>query len=319
MTPYSAQLYARTLRSYSQRFARELPGCLRDVEIVDPVQWSAFSAKNFLLWSLEQLPDWRFDGRLGWGFYAVVAQRLAIGVLGPFQLSVDDRARPLSGKRLRAVLTSLALSAARVVPITTLAELVWDDRPPIRPRESVQSLVNRLRVSINPDVIRTEPHGYRLDVDPLSVDAIRFQALVAKAKTAERKVERELLEEALALWRGTPLVDTGSTRLRTEVGPGLAETYLAAFEHRADLDLWDGNYTTLASELQNVIGQFPHREPLWVRLITTLDLAGRPADALKAYESIRSDLADTLGCDPSPELQKAYWRVLRAEHRPQYH
>ncbi|WP_163505163.1 AfsR/SARP family transcriptional regulator [Fodinicola acaciae] len=248
----------------------------------------------------------------------MAARQLVISVLGPFELSVDDRPLPMSGKRLRALLTSLALSAQRVVPIMTLTELVWDEQPPIRPRASLQSLVNRLRACIDSTVIRTEPHGYLLDVDPLSVDAVRFQSLVMEAKTAGRSLERPMLDEALALWRGEPLVDTGSLRLRNEAGPGLAEKYLAAFERRVDLDLEEGNYATIVADLQDMIARFPHREPLWVRLITALDLTGRPAEALKAYDYVRGRLADELGCDPSGELQSVYRRILQAERVRQY-
>ena len=47
-----------------------------------------------------------------------------------------------------------------------------------------------------------------------------------------------------------------------------------------------------------------------------LDRAGRPADALAAYERTRSALADQLGVDPSPELAELHLAVLRGQTSP---
>ena len=39
--------------------------------------------------------------------------------------------------------------------------------------------------------------------------------------------------------------------------------------------------------------------------------AGRQADALRSYEQLLVTLAETLGVDPSPELQNHQLRILR--------
>ena len=59
--------------------------------------------------------------------------------------------------------------------------------------------------------IRTEPTGYRFVAPPESAEHLRFGALRAAAAQARARddplVAHELLEEALALWRGPPFVE----------------------------------------------------------------------------------------------------------------
>src|SRR5947208_2583688 len=41
--------------------------------------------------------------------------------------------------------------------------------------------------------------------------------------------------------------------------------------------------------------------------------SGRQADALRAYQDARRELVDTLGLDPSPQLQELHAQILRQE------
>jgi predicted ATPase len=70
------------------------------------------------------------------------------------------------------------------------------------------------------------------------------------------------------------------------------------------------------AELDALAAEHPLRETLIARRMRALHAVGRGADALAAYERVRTDLADTLGADPSPELREAHLAVLRAEPEP---
>ena len=52
-----------------------------------------------------------------------------------------------------------------------------------------------------------DPGGYRLTVERQDVDALRFESLVAAARSLDPAQARPLLVEATALWRGAALGD----------------------------------------------------------------------------------------------------------------
>jgi DNA-binding SARP family transcriptional activator/tetratricopeptide (TPR) repeat protein len=239
---------------------------------------------------------------------------ISVRVLGPFVLEVEARQFPVSSRRVRALLAALALRAGNVVSMASLIDRVWDGQLPARPRSSLQTLVNRLRMLIGQDLVVTGPEGYLLDLAPAAVDALRFQQLLDSARDAAPEPARQAIGEALGLWRGEPLLDAGSTLLAQDYGPSLHERYLTALECRSDLDLRLGRPAgELVAELRELAVRYPLRESLWARLITVLCEASRPAEALEAYETIRTRLVEELGTDPSAELQQQYLRLLAAE------
>lgn len=241
---------------------------------------------------------------------------LAIGVLGPLTVSIDDRPVDLGSPKLRVLLVTLALAAGKPVPVDRLGAALWDDDDlPDHLRRAVQTYVTRLRGVLGPGAIVTEPVGYRLDVDPDRVDALRFVRLLDPSGPGPGPDgERGRLDAALALWRGDPFDGAWSgrwDRLRDE----LVERYLAAVERRVDLDLLEGRHGDVVPQLRQLTGTHPLREPLWERLLTALAASGRRAEALASYESVRRHLAAELGTDPGPALQQIFGDLL-TEARP---
>ncbi|MFC0438712.1 BTAD domain-containing putative transcriptional regulator [Kutzneria buriramensis] len=73
-----------------------------------------------------------------------------------------------------------------------------------------------LQVDAEPRPLVGTAAGYRLDVH-------RFRSLGQSARAADKPESGALLDEALALWRGDPLMDVPSAVLHREVVPGLVE------------------------------------------------------------------------------------------------
>lgn len=232
--------------------------------------------------------------------------RLTIRVLGPFEAMVDDDPVRLSAGRLRSLLAALAMSAGRPVSVDELAAAVWGERLPGNTVRSLQTYAGRLRSALGGARIDSGATGFALRIDPDDVDALRFVRLLDGAAGQDVGAERMRLAEALALWRGEPYEGVESEWLRANLAPRLVERYLSAFERRADLDLADGRHGDLAAELGELTARHPLRESLWVRLLTALGRAGRYAEALEAYETIRGRIADELGVDPGPELRRVH-------------
>jgi DNA-binding SARP family transcriptional activator/tetratricopeptide (TPR) repeat protein len=236
---------------------------------------------------------------------------LEIGLLGPMRVSVDGRPLEVTGGRLRTLLALLAMAAGESVSTDRLAASLWDERLPVDVRKAVQVCVARLRAELGAEFIVTSPAGYALRAAPDQVDAMRFVRLLdAAGSAADGSAERELLVEALTLWRGAPFEGIRSSWLEASVAPQLVESYLAGTERRIDLDIADGRARELVVELAELTSRHPMRESLWVRRLVVLDRSGRPAEALAQYEAIRVQLADELGADPGAELQGVHADLL---------
>jgi len=236
---------------------------------------------------------------------------LEIGLLGPMRVSVDGRPLEVTGGRLRTLLALLAVAAGESVSTDRLAASLWDERLPADVRKAVQVCVARLRAELGAEFIDTSPVGYALRAAPDQVDAVRFVRLLdAAGSAADGSAERELLVEALTLWRGAPFEGIRSSWLEASVAPQLVERYLAGTERRIDLDIADGRARELVVELADLTARYPMRESLWVRRLVVLDRSGRPAEALAQYERIRVQLAEELGADPGAELQGVHADLL---------
>jgi len=236
---------------------------------------------------------------------------LRVALLGPPEVRRAGVRVAVPHRRSGAVLAVLALSAGRPVSLQVLADSVWGEHLPQSAEGSLHSHVMRLRRILGADAIRTVPGGYLLDVDPDQVDVLRFRRLAAEAAGLEDTVKaRDVLAEALGLWRGEPLDGLRSDALHREVAAGLTEERLTAIQRRIHLDLAAGRHGDLAGELRELTARWPMRETLWEQLIVALSAAGRKADALDAYHEVRGLLREQLGVDPSKDLQDLYHSVL---------
>ena len=226
-----------------------------------------------------------------------------IGVLGTV-----DGPSGLSGVRLRGLLARLALDAGRPVSTSALVDGLWET-PPENAANALQALVSRLRRSLG-ELVVTEPGGYRLAVEPRSVDAVAFDALVAEARSAGPAQAHGLLGDALALWRGPALADVVELPFARPAAARLDGRRADAVDERARLALRLG----LAPDVDALTAQLaaaPLRETTAALLGRALHAAGRQADALATLDRTIALLAEELGVDPGLELAEARMAVLR--------
>jgi DNA-binding SARP family transcriptional activator len=236
-----------------------------------------------------------------------------IRLLGPLEVRDGPRTVALPRRQQRALLAALALRAGEVVSTDRLVADLWGERAPASATGSLQNTVSALRKALGRDVVVTQAPGYRLALDPETVDAHRFERLLAAARGAEDGARASLLTEALALWRGPALADLDEEQFARLEGARLDELRVAALEERLDADLALGRHSALVGELEALVAAHPLRERLRGQLMITLYRCGRQAEALEVYRAARLALADELGLDPSPELQELERRVLRQD------
>jgi len=248
-------------------------------------------------------------------------------ILGPLEIVGAGAAVTIGGGRERAVLALLVLSANRVVSAERLAMDLWGDRPPENPAHALRIHISRLRKVLREagaeGVVVTQPPGYVLTVDPAAVDALRFEALVARARDraagGHPAGAAATLREALGLWRGPALADVADAPLARAEAARLEEARLAALEDRVEADLGCGRHGQLVAELDALTRAHPLRERLWAQRMTALYRAGRQAEALRAYQEVRAILGEQLGIEPGGTLQRLEGAILRHEPELDWH
>jgi predicted ATPase/DNA-binding SARP family transcriptional activator len=241
-------------------------------------------------------------------------------VLGPLEVSRSGQPVDLPGPASRRVLAALVLRAGTWVSVDRLIDELWGERPPATARKALQMHVSRLRAALDagaPEAKRLivgGSAGYRLEVDPSSVDAARFERLVAEARGALERAEpvrqRALLLQALALWRGPPLPELSLEGALAGELQRLQELRLQAIEERIDADLQLGGARESIGELRGLVAEHPWRERLHEHLMLALHQAGRQAEALEAYRQARTVLVEQLGIEPGPRLRDVHQAVL---------
>ena len=234
-------------------------------------------------------------------------------VLGPLEVEGDDgTAIALGGAKPRAVLTVLLLRAGEVVSTDFLIDAVWGDEPPRTAPTSLQNSIVALRKALGPELLRTKPPGYVLDVNGDSLDLRRFEHLVHEAAGKDPAERAALLREALGLWRGDPLAEFTFEPFAPEVRR-LEELRLVTEEDWLDAELAAGRSAELVPRLESLVAQYPLRERLRGLLMLALYRSGRQADALAAYQDARRDLVEELGLEPGPQLQQLHASILKQE------
>ncbi|MFF0723670.1 BTAD domain-containing putative transcriptional regulator [Streptomyces sp. NPDC004134] len=246
---------------------------------------------------------------------------MRFGVLGETAVWTDA-GRPVRVPELkvRALLASLLAQAGQPVATSRLIDDLWGDEPPGNPARSLQAKVSQLRGVLEAaeaggrELVATRAPGYQLVLAPDALDARRFAALTARARTASDPAGRiALLNEALALWRGPAFADFADEPFAQAAVARLADERLAAVEARADARLELGEHAGVVGELAESVERHPLREQLRAVYLRALYGAGRQSDALAGYEDLRARLADELGVDPSPALAALHGAMLRQD------
>jgi predicted ATPase/DNA-binding SARP family transcriptional activator len=235
-------------------------------------------------------------------------------VLGPFDVLRNGGTIALGAHRQRALLLLLFLHSDELVSRDRLIDELWGERAPGSAPNMVQVYVSRLRKVLGPGLLVTQPPGYVLRVGEAQVDATKFEELVGQARDSladdAAGAARDLLDEAIATWRGPPLADFAYESFAQGDIARLQELRLEAIELRIDADLTLGRQVALVGELEQLIGLHPFRERLRGQLMVALYRSGRQAEALDAYRAARSALVEDLGLGPSPALRRLEQAIL---------
>jgi SARP family transcriptional regulator, regulator of embCAB operon len=248
---------------------------------------------------------------------------LGFGVLGPLLMSVDGTPVQSGARKQRAVLAMLVLNRNRPVAIESLIDAVWDQSPPPKARQTVQSYVSNLRLllrgaGLDPhEVLAKAPPGFRLNVAETDCDLARFNIeknAGVRAAAAGRFEEASLhLSAGLAEWRGPVLDDLRDFAVFERWATALTGDKLRAHTALAEAEIACGRADTIIGELEKLATDYPHDELLWAQLITAYYVTKRQSDALQAYRRLKTALDEEEGILPDPTVSALYDKILRQE------
>lgn len=241
-------------------------------------------------------------------------------ILGPLEVVDGGRVIELGSPRQRALFALLVIRRNEVVPVDAIIAALWDD-PPRTAAQIVRVYVSHLRKLLDDDddrrVLVTHANGYQLRAPAGSVDAERFESLCREAAELRAaggpETAQARLEEALALWRGDPLPEFAYDDFAAAETRRLIEVHLGALEDRFDAALATGRADDLVADIERLAHAHPLRERLQAQLMLALYRSDRQADALAAYQDVRTRLVDDLGLEPGETLRTLHTRMLQRD------
>jgi DNA-binding SARP family transcriptional activator/Tfp pilus assembly protein PilF len=251
-----------------------------------------------------------------------VSGHLRFAVLGPVRAWRGERELELGPPQQRAVLAVLLLRENAQVSVPEIVDALWSGDGPNSAEHVVRSYVYRLRKvlgatgDVGSSVIASVGHGYLLATGPDSLDLARFREAVGAAQDAGRSGDHAksiaLLDEALALWRGSALAGVPGEFAESQ-RVHLDQLRLTALEAKAVAQVEAGAYGDAEVLLDQLTAEHPLDERFRELRMLALYRHGRQSDALKVYRQTQELLAEELGVDPGPGLRALHERILRGD------
>jgi DNA-binding SARP family transcriptional activator len=238
---------------------------------------------------------------------------LRIELLGGFRVTVGARAISDAAWRRRkpaGVLKLLALAAGHRLHREQVLDHLWPDLDPAAASANLRKALHHARRALDPEggalLITSDGEHLCLPRDRVRVDVDEFLAAIARARRAR---DPETYALAIELYGGGLLPEDPYDDWLAGRRDDLRLQLLAALEELVGVLEARGDLEAAAHAVRRLIAAEPLREDAHARLIRLLALAGRRAEALRAYEHLRGLLAAELGAEPSPSTQRLYEEI----------
>ena len=244
-----------------------------------------------------------------------------IRLCGRFEAVIGGRPVDPPGRQGRVVFAHLTLNRHRPVGREELFEVLWPERAPADPAETLSALLSRLRRALGTGVVdgRRElrlvlPDGAAVDVEravsateqgEMALASGDASAALGSARVALAILGGEFMSGDELPWveeRRRELAEFRLRALELEVAAGIASrpSELSAAERAA----------------RTLVASAPFRESGHRLLMEVLAARGDAAEALRAYDALRVLLREELGTAPGPAVQEVHARLLAGELGP---
>jgi DNA-binding SARP family transcriptional activator len=245
-------------------------------------------------------------------------QSIQIALLGPLVVTRGGRSIEVTGPKRRALLAFLALHLDTPAGRDEIIDAVWPTRQSGREESTLRVHVSHLRDELEPErsnepkILLTRGQSYLLSGHTVELDTKTFSNLIREARShLENRpdVALELLDDALALWRGRPLQDVEYEEFAQEAIRSLELARIDAIEDRAEALIAVGEDIAAVQDLEPLVRDDSTRERPTSLLMLALYRLGRQADALRTARRHARQLS-LQGLEPSPRIGVLEERIL---------
>jgi DNA-binding SARP family transcriptional activator len=226
------------------------------------------------------------------------------------RLADGETPRELRWHKHVALLVYLALSPTRSRSRDHLLGLLWAEQPERGARKSLNTAINRLRVALGDERLRSESDTLALSEDGLDVDALRFLANAETTPEAVLPLLRGDFLEGFHL-KDAPEFEDWMTRERERYRALAAATLVAAGERRLAIE-----FGAAADLARRALSMAPRSEPAVRLLMRATALAGDSATAVGAYREFAQRLETEVGEQPGRTLSALAERIRTQAWRP---
>jgi DNA-binding SARP family transcriptional activator len=233
-------------------------------------------------------------------------ERLGVLLLGPLELTGCKKKQP----RRQATAELIAYLAVQRRPASRdeLLEALWPGDDPRRSAGRLYQAVSEARKLLG-DAFRRDRDMYALDHRQLRIDLDEFDRLRNEAAATMGKQQRELLDRALALFRGDPLAGIDALWADTEARR-LTAFRIEFLERAGRMHLESGDASGALALAEEAAAADPSNERPVQLAIEAEAALGRREAVVERYERLRRNLDDQFGLEPSRDTKILYRRLL---------
>ena len=227
--------------------------------------------------------------------------------------AVTWQGQAVPGERVAALLAALA-ARPEGVSDSRLIELIWADDEPANPTKALQVLVSRARAALGSNAVERYDGGYRLGVPADDVDALLLRRLTKEAGLALEGGDPTRAADLAGRAAGLEVSSSGEDH-----GPLADLRHDAAGDQRRASRVLGlalaaaGRDLEALPHLEAAHADAVHDVNVTAALLRSVAAASGTSAALERYDDYRTDLADRLGVDPDPSLQRLHRELLVAD------
>jgi SARP family transcriptional regulator, regulator of embCAB operon len=245
-----------------------------------------------------------------------------IQICGRLAVEIDGRSVTalIPRRQGRVLFCFLALNRHRHSSRDELVDALWPDDAPPDPDGALSTVLSRLRRAIGMDAVEGRgevrlmlPSDAWIDYEAAEEALHRAESAIAQSKWARAwgpsLVALFVARRGLLRGEDAPWIEPHRRRLE-DIHISALECYTASALGLAGSELHVGERTA-----RELIELAPYRESGYRLLMEILSARGNTAEALRAYEELRTLLREELGATPSPAIQALHLELLKAaEH-----